>query len=99
MHPLRSCKYSSSRLLDGPRTNLFSNVPGTLHKSILSTISHGLIYCLFYSLLLVCSQNKILGDGGVHGGEAHDVPHVLGGGHLGQLYYIYLQEIFDIIGI
>ena len=70
MHPLRSCKYSSSRLLDGPRTNLFSIFKSqvlfrspSLHqcgiKYNLSTISHGLIYCYAYSTHFFLSVPRI----------------------------------------
>lgn len=38
------------------------------------------------SLLLVCAQYEILGERVVHGGQPHDVPHVLRGGHRDQMY-------------
>ena len=50
------------------------------------------------SLLLVCAQYEIFGERVVHGGQPHDVPHVLRGGHRDQTYFLseYLSRVINI---
>ena len=46
-------------------------------------LKHSRILLLLF-LLFVCIDDRVLGDGGLLGGQAHDVPHISGASHPGN---------------